>query len=561
VAPGTGSGPDVRTPWRRRDAEQAAVRPSRSLRVRVPLTAVLVFAVSLAVATLLAYQLLLQASRNDIDVVLDRERERFSTSMETLLDEEVIALEEEAAAAARSVAAEDPDAEPPDPEPVDGIEALQRAARRYLQLNPATESYWTIIRTQGSPPLASSNGPDELEPLFRADRLPEGTLGRRETIPSTAGDIRSSSAPIVLGGEQVGSYQIVAPLAPARAEALTSAGLVAASAAVSLLIGAFLLTTALWRSLSPLQGLAAAARSIELRRLHERVEVPDTEDEVGVLAGEFNSMLERLERSSASQTEFMASISHELRTPITIARGHLEMLRTVGRDDPSALQETVEVVEDELQRMGRLVEDLMAIARSGMEGFVRPRDLELVAFFEDLELKIAGLKVDHVRLEPPPPVIVSADPDRLSQAVLNLVTNAHLHTPPATRITVRAAEAPGEVVLLVADQGPGIPASIRDEVFAPFVRAGDVPNSTGLGLSVVKAVVEAHGGRVEVDTGVHGTRFELHLPFDAPADEQFDPDDTATIRVPRPPGTAAPGTAPPGTAPPGTAAPAGRART
>jgi two-component system, OmpR family, sensor kinase len=489
---------------RAREVRDRASRPLRSLRVRVPLTAVLVFAVSLAVATLLAYQLLLQASRNDIDVVLDRERERFSTSMSTLLDEEVEALEAEAVAAA---GADEP------PAPVDGIEALQHAARRYLELNPATESYWTIIRTDGSPPLASSNGPDVLEPLFRADRLPEGTLGRRETIPSEVGDIRSSAAPIVLGDEQVGSYQIVAPLAPARAEALTAAGLVAAAAAVSLLIGAALLTTALWRSLSPLQGLASAARSTEFRRLHGRVEVPETDDEVGILAREFNSMLDRLELASASQTEFMASISHELRTPITIARGHLEMLRTVGREDPVALQETVEVVEDELHRMGRLVEDLMAIARSNMEGFVRPRELELVAFFEDLELKIAGLKVDQVRLEPPPPVIIAADPDRLSQAVLNLVTNAHVHTPAGTRIAIRAAERPGEIVVTVEDHGPGIPASIREEVFAPFIRAGDAPNSTGLGLAVVRAVVEAHGGQVELETGPGGTRFHLHLPY------------------------------------------------
>ncbi|MEX1162835.1 MAG: HAMP domain-containing sensor histidine kinase [Nitriliruptor sp.] len=491
------------------------VRPLRSLRVRVPLTAILVFAVSLAVATGLAYELLLQASRNDIDVVLDRERERFETSMATLLDEEVAALEAEAARTREAAADNDP-ASAPDPEPVDGIVALERAARRYLQLNPATESYWTIIRTDGRAPLASSNGPDELEPLFRDDRLPQGTLGRRETISSDAGDIRSSAAPIVLGGEPVGSYQIVAPLAPVRAEALTAAGLVAASAAVSLIIGALLLSTALWRSLSPLLTLATAARAIELRRLNARVEVPETDDEVGILAHEFNSMLERLERASSGQTEFMASISHELRTPITIARGHLEMLHTIDRDDTEALRETIEVVEDELHRMGRLVEDLMAIARSEMEGFVRPRALELVAFFEDLELKVAGLRIEDIRIEPPPPVVLAADPDRLAQAVLNLVANAAVHTPDGTRIEVRAAEAPGEVVLIVSDQGPGIPASIRDEVFAPFVRAGDAPSSTGLGLAVVQAVIDAHGGHVELDTGVHGTRFELHLPHEPP---------------------------------------------
>jgi two-component system, OmpR family, sensor kinase len=490
------------------DTAGPPVRPRRSLRVRVPVTAVAVFAVSLAVATLLAYQLLLQAGRTSIDVVLDRERERFETSMTTLLAEELERLEDEAAQAS-----DDREAEPVT---VDGVTALERAARRYLQLNPATESYWAIIRADGAAPLASANGPDLLEPLFRAGTLPEGELGRRQTISSEVGDIRSSSAPIVLSGEPVGSFQIVAPLQPVRDEALGAAGLVAAAAGVSLLLGAALLTTTLWRSLSPLRTLATTARSTELRRLDARVEAPETDDEVGVLAHEFNSMLERLERASDGQTAFMASISHELRTPITIARGHLEMLRTVDGDDPAARQEVLLVVEDELHRMGRLVEDLMAIARAEMDDFARPRDLELVAFFEDLELKISALGVRRIRLEPPPPVVLTADPDRLAQAVLNLVNNAHRHTPEGTPVRVRAVEHPGEVVIEVSDEGPGIPPAIRAEVFEPFVTAGGA-ESTGLGLAVVRAVVEAHGGHVTLDTGPDGTSFGLHLPVTTPA--------------------------------------------
>jgi two-component system, OmpR family, sensor kinase len=504
-------------------SEDAGTRPLRSLRVRVPVTAVAVFAVSLAVATLLAFELLLQAGRVDIDVVLDRERDRFETAMATLLAEELEALELEA-----STAADAGDR----PTPVAALTALQRAARRYLQLNPATESYWTIIRTDGAAPLASANGPDLLEPLFRADQLPVGTLGARETIPSEAGDIRSSSAPILLGDEEVGSYQIVAPLQPVRHEAIRAAGLMAAAAGVSLLLGAALMTTTLWRSLSPLQTLARTARSTELTRLHARVTEPETDDEVGILAREFNSMLARLELASAGQTAFMASISHELRTPLTIARGHLELLRTLGDDDPAARDEAVEVVEDELHRMGRLVEDLMAIARSDMDDFVRLRDIELVAFFEDLELKIAGLKLTGLVLDPPPPVVLAADPDRLAQAVLNLVTNAALHTPAGTRIRLRAREDHGEVVLEVSDDGPGIPPAIRERVFDPFVTAGDAPGSTGLGLAVVEAVVEAHGGDVELDSGPDGTRFRLRLPITTPSVPLADEDTIGTPTLP-----------------------------
>jgi two-component system, OmpR family, sensor kinase len=285
---------------------------------------------------------------------------------------------------------------------------------------------------------------------------------------------------------------------------------------VSLLLGAALMTTTLWRSLSPLRTLATTARSTELRRLDARVEQPDSDDEVGLLAREFNSMLERLERASAGQTAFMASISHELRTPITVARGHLEMLRTVGEDDPRAREEAVLVVEDELHRMGRLVEDLMTIARSEMDDFARLRELELVAFFEDLELKVAGLGVT-VRIDPPPPVVLRADPDRLAQAVLNLVNNAHRHTPAGTHIRIRAVEHPGEVVIEVHDDGSGIPPEIRDRMFEAFVTAGQAAGSTGLGLAVVAAVVDAHDGRITLDTGATGTTVRLWLPLTAPS--------------------------------------------
>jgi two-component system, OmpR family, sensor kinase len=281
----------------------------------------------------------------------------------------------------------------------------------------------------------------------------------------------------MLGDEQVATLQIVSPLAPVRAEALEATRLLGAAAGLTLVLGGILLAASLWRSLTPLTDLARTARSTELRSLDARVEVPDTEDEVGALAREFNTMLDRLDAASAAQREFMASIGHELRTPITIARGHLELLRTADPGDASAVAETTAILEDELGRMGRLVEDLMAIARSEMEDFVRPRPLELVQWFEELELKLAGLPAGPtVRILPPPPITVDVDPDRLAQAVLNLVNNAQVHTPPDTRIEVRAVAGTDHVAIEVADDGPGIPEAIREQVFDPFVR-GDTPGS------------------------------------------------------------------------------------
>jgi two-component system, OmpR family, sensor kinase len=480
-------------------------RPLRSLRFRIPATAVAVFAISLAVASLLAYELLLQDGRRDIDVVIAREQERFEVSMNALLAE--------ARGGEESLSDE---------------EALRSAVRRYLQLNPSTASYWTIVTFADGSRLAAANGPPELEPLYRAGALPSGELNVRETIETDAGDVRTSTVPIVLGDEQAATLQIVSPLAPVAAEAADAAWLVAAAAGLSLLLGGILLTASLWRSLTPLGALAAAARATELRSVGDRVEVPDTDDEVGLLAAEFNTMLDRLDEAAAAQDTFMASIGHELRTPITIARGHLEVLQTLDRDDPAAVGETVAIVQDELTRMGRLVDDLMAIARADMDDFVRPREVELVGWFEELELRLAGTDVGpQVRILPPPPVLVRADPDRLAQAVLNLVTNAHVHTPPGTTVEVTATCEDDHLALAVSDDGPGIPAEIRDRLFEPFVRAGEAPTSTGLGLSVVRAVAEAHGGEVIATSGEAGSRIELRLPWSPAPDE-----DATTVELP-----------------------------
>jgi two-component system, OmpR family, sensor kinase len=469
---------------------RAWLAPLQWLRLRAPATAMAIFALSLAVALVLAYELLLQDGRRDIDVVMAREQDRFQQSMEELLDEELT---------------ENPEAEP--------VAALQTAVERYLSLNPATESYWTIVTFEGDRGrrFASRTGPPELMPLLQAGDLPSGELNKREPLDTPAGEIRSSTVPIMLGGEQVATLQIVSPMAPVRAEALESTRLLGAAAGLTLVLGGILLAASLWRSLTPLTHLARAARSTELRALDARVEVPDTEDEVGTLAREFNTMLDRLDAAAASQREFMASIGHELRTPITIARGHLELLRTTDRDDPTAVAETAAILEDELGRMGRLVEDLMAIARSDMEDFVRPRQLDLVQWFEELELKLS-VTGSTVRILPPPPVTLEADPDRLAQAVINLVGNAQAHTPPGTRIEVRATVAADAVTIVVADDGPGIPEELRAVVFEPFVR-GDTPGSSGLGLAVVRAVVAAHGGRIDLVTGPDGTRFAVRLPW------------------------------------------------
>lgn len=477
-----------------------------SLRLRVLATVIAVFAISMAVASALAFELLVQDGRRDTDVVLDRERARFERSMHELLVE----------------AQEDAPRRPIE-------DSVHVAARRYLQLNPSTESYWTIIDFEDGRRLAASNGPPDLEPLFHGvdgQSLPAGELNSVETVQTSVGDIRILSVPILVEGEQVATLQVMAPMAPVRAEAVEAATLVAAASGTALLVGGSLLGLSLWRSLAPLGELAAAARSTELQALGTRVAESEVDDEVGVLAREFNTMLDRLEAASVKQREFMASVGHELRTPITIVRGHLETLETSVRGD-TGFDDMVGVLHDELDRMGRLVEDLMAIAHADQDDLVRPSQVDLVAWFEDLQLRVAGTAArSNVRILPPPPVQIGCDADRLAQAVLNLVMNAHLHTPDGTAIRVEAMVTATSCVISVSDEGTGIPEEIRGVVFEPFVRAGTAPGSTGLGLAVVRAIIDAHGGEVLLHSGADGSRIDLVLPW---SPREADADLTASL--------------------------------
>jgi signal transduction histidine kinase len=238
----------------------------------------------------------------------------------------------------------------------------------------------------------------------------------------------------------------------------------------------------------------------------------DRGDEVGELAGEFNRMLERLERAAASNREFMAAVSHELRTPITIARGHIETLEAIGLDDRAAVEEVTTVVREELLHMGRLVADLMALARSESEDFIQPGRVELPALFAELRLRLAGLALEDVTVGEALDVAFAADADRLAQALLNLVVNADVHTPAGTAVRVDAVLESGAVVFTVGDDGPGMDSSVRHEAFRPVVTSGTVHGSTGLGLAVVRAVAEGHGGSVGLETGPEGTTVTLRVP-------------------------------------------------
>lgn len=463
-----------------------------SLRVRLPLLGMFVLAMSLGLTTLLSYQLLSNVGQDELDVLLRTEQRRFEQS---------VAAASDAAASAAT--------------PIPAHEIVFRAAEDYLRLQPAGEDHLEVIRI-GSEIFARPTGPPELIALVDNGELGPRSPGRLETVETSIGRVRSLVAPVTAEGTVVATFQVAAverSLSVATAESLRRMTFLAVT---SLVVGGALLALALYRGLAPLRDLAATARQTQFADLSSRVPVPERMDEVGVLAREFNHMLERLDGAARDRREFMASISHELRTPITIARGHIETLEHVAARNPAAVAETAAVVRDELHRLSRLVEDLMALARSEMDDFVVPAPVRLDRFFDDLELRLTGLGTSSVTLRPPEPITFVADADRIAQALLNLIVNATVHTPAGTPIEVSARREGHALVFSVHDEGPGIPPEVRDRVFEPFVKAPTqgVHPSTGLGLAVVAAVVRAHRGRVAFDSGARGTTVLLTFPID-----------------------------------------------
>jgi two-component system, OmpR family, sensor kinase len=293
-------------------------------------------------------------------------------------------------------------------------------------------------------------------------------------------------------------------------------------------------------SLRPLQQVERTAAEIAAGDLTRRVPESDSRTEVGRLSLAFNAMLSQIESAfrarEASETSalaseermrrFVADASHELRTPLTSIRGFAELYRQGAVPDPASLDRVMGRVEDEAARMGLLVEDLLLLARLDQQ---RPLELEPVDLLEvtrdvvhDARVLAPDRTIGLELLGEGAPVVLG-DESRLRQVVMNLVTNSVTHTPAGTPVAVTlevtpAADAgPDRVLLAVTDQGPGLTEQDRAQVFERFYRADPsrtrAAGGSGLGLSIVAALVAAHGGRVGVQSAPgEGSRFLVELP-------------------------------------------------
>ncbi|MGX7672668.1 sensor histidine kinase [Plantactinospora sp. DSM 117369] len=276
---------------------------------------------------------------------------------------------------------------------------------------------------------------------------------------------------------------------------------------------------AMGRALRPLRTVTETARTIEETDLSRRIEVTGT-DEVADLAHTFNGMLGRLHRAFAAQQAFVSDAGHELRTPITIVRGHLELMG----DDPDERAETVALITDELDRMNRMVNDLLMLARAEQPDFLHPEQVEVAMMLHDVYAKAVALGDRDWRLGELAETAVWADRQRLTQALMQLAQNAVQFTDVGDTIELSARAGtpgqPGRVLLSVRDTGIGIEPEDRERIFARFARAAHAPRrhaeGSGLGLAIVAAIAEAHRGTVAVDSvpGA-GSTFTLVLPAGA----------------------------------------------
>jgi signal transduction histidine kinase len=323
--------------------------------------------------------------------------------------------------------------------------------------------------------------------------------------------VRSGLSVVVGVGEPLAS---VAHAQRGVARAFLLAGLLALACA---LLAAYLVGS---RLSQPLRRMAAVATRVNAGELHPRMRDPGGQsDEVTVLAEAFDHMLDRLTEAFAGQRAFVADASHELRTPLTVIRGQLEVLASQPEPSGKEVRRVERLVQAEIARISRLVDDLLLLAKSEQVEFLRLEQIELPVFVGELWDGISLLAKRHFELGPVPAGTLHADPDRLAQALRNLVGNAIDHTAAQqglVRLRVQALRG-RRIRFLVEDDGPGIPLDQREHVFHRFHRTDAARDrasgGTGLGLAIVRAIADAHGGTVTADSSPEGgARFTLELP-------------------------------------------------
>ncbi|MGC3953857.1 MAG: HAMP domain-containing sensor histidine kinase [Propionicimonas sp.] len=411
-------------------------------------------------------------------------------------------------------------------QPFTGVEPLLRASMERAVHPPAESSFaiysgkirWTapdgvLLRPEEDPELVAA-----VLPLASGERVVQGDL-------TTA--IRKYHYIVVpVHGQAANDSGALVRVADMRMEraALQPVYLTYTLVALgSLLLVAMLIWLFVGRLLQPLSWMRQTAERITETDISQRIPVRGNDD-LSALAGTVNGMLDRLEAAVGAQRDLLDDVGHELRTPLTIVRGHLELMDARDAEDVTA---TRALVLDELDRMRRLVDDLLTLAKAEQPDFVMTESVDVARLTDETLAKASTLGERHWVLDDLADAEVRLDPQRVAQAWLQLAANAVQYSPDGSTVGMGSRLADGELWLWVRDQGVGIPEAEREGILSRKVM-GRGGTGTGLGLAIVSSIATAHGGRVDIESaeGV-GSRFSIVIPTQAaPHEEEDDEPDT-----------------------------------
>ncbi|MFN3257078.1 MAG: ATP-binding protein [Ilumatobacter sp.] len=466
------------------------------LTTRIVVRSLLVMAVALGSVSVLTYEFVRVSGREDVDRFLRRESDQLIAGFATAA----------------------PDAAGADGA-LTGTETIA-AARTALTIHPSGPQHVATITVDGIR-IQATGGPPAVSALARGSDAPAQEPGRLRTIDTAVGPLRVLDVAIVdAKAEPLAVATLLAPLDPSRYAASNALQRTAIAGVIALILGGALLAAIVGRSLRPLRDLSTAAAGVTPETLNERIPVPDSHDEVEQLARELNEMLERIDDDDRTRRRYLAAISHEVRTPLTVAEGHLELLEH-GQIEPAQAAATV---RHELDRLGRVLDDLLSVARGVDDVDIRPGPIFLPDLFAAILGRVDALGLRHrVQIEPAPPTAFTGDQARIEQCVTNLVNNAIDHNPVATKVIIDATSDDATVTIRVVDDGNGIDPAIFPHVREPFVttRSSGHRRSSGLGLAVVDSLTLAQQGSLHLDTGPHGTTATLTYPIEPPM--EFEP--------------------------------------
>jgi signal transduction histidine kinase len=285
-----------------------------------------------------------------------------------------------------------------------------------------------------------------------------------------------------------------------------------AALVLAAMVGAFLARTAL----RPIEKInETATRIVGAQDLKQRLPTSGTNDEIDQLIVTINGMLERLDNFFQAQVRLSADVSHELRTPLTAIRGNVDLLRRGAANNPEELAEALSIIDGELDRMSRIVADLLLLSQADAGLSLRMETVELDTIILDVYRRARVMaKGVNIQLGHEDQAVIHGDADRLKQLLLNLVTNAIKHTPPDGCVKLSLYREPEWVRITVSDTGRGIAPTALPHIFERFYRGeSDGQKGTGLGLSIAQWIAQAHGGQITVDSELgKGSTFTLWLP-------------------------------------------------